>query len=63
MKEALNKFREAFQSKKGGNFGIGPMRTEKHKILSIVVLNMARITIISLILIDFVPIFVIFNLF
>ena len=38
------------------------MRTQKHKILSIIVLNMAKYTIISLILIDFVPIFVIFNL-
>ena len=33
-----------------------------HKMLSIV-LNMAKYTIISLILIDFVPIFFIFNLF
>ena len=39
------------------------MRTQKHKILSIIVLNMAKYTIISLILIDFVPIFFIFNLF
>ena len=39
------------------------MRTQKHKILSIVVLNMAKYTIISLILIDFVPIFFILNLF
>ena len=39
------------------------MRTHKHKMLSIVVLNMAKYTIISLILIDFVPIFFIFNLF
>ena len=39
------------------------MRTKKHKMLSIVVLNMAKYTIISLILTDFVPIFFIFNLF
>ena len=39
------------------------MRTQKHKILSIIVLNMAKYTIISLILIDFVPIFVTVNLF
>ena len=39
------------------------MRTQKDKILSIVVLNMAKYTIISLILTDFVPIFFIFNLF
>ena len=39
------------------------MRTQKHKILSIAVLNMAKYTIISLILTDFVPIFFIFNLF
>ena len=39
------------------------MRTPKHKILTIVVLNMAKYTIISLILTDFVPIFFIFNLF
>ena len=39
------------------------MRTQKDKILSIVVLNMAKYTFISLILIDFVPIFFIFNLF
>ena len=38
------------------------MRTQKHKILSIIVLNMAKYTIILLILIDFVPIFFIFNL-
>ena len=31
--------------------------------ISIIVLNMAKYTIISLILTDFVPIFVIFNLF
>ena len=35
------------------------MRTQKHKILSIVVLNMAKYTILT----DFVPIFFIFNLF
>ena len=39
------------------------MRTKKHKVLSIVVLNMAKYTIISLILSEFVPIFFIFNLF
>ena len=39
------------------------MRTQKHKILSLVVLNMAKYTIISLILIAFVPILFIFNLF
>ena len=39
------------------------MRTQKHKILSIIVLNMAKYTIVSLILTDFVPIFFIFNLF
>ena len=39
------------------------MRTQKHKILSIVVLNMAKYTIISLILTDFVQIFFIFSLF
>ena len=39
------------------------IRTQKHKMLSIVVLSMAKYTIISLILIDFVPIFFIFNLF
>ena len=39
------------------------MRTKKHKMLSIVVLNMAKYTIISLILTDFVPKFFIFNLF
>ena len=39
------------------------MRTQKHKILSIIVLKMAKYTIISLILIDFVPINFIFNLF
>ena len=33
------------------------MRTQKHTMLSIVVLNMAKYTIISLILTDFVPIF------
>ena len=33
------------------------MRTQKHKILSIIVLNMAKYTLISFILIDFVPIF------
>ena len=33
------------------------MRTKKHKMLSIVVLNMAKYTIISLILTDFEPIF------
>ena len=38
------------------------MRTKKHKILSIVVLNMAKYTNISLILVDFVPIFFIVNL-
>ena len=39
------------------------MRPKKHKNLSIFVLNMAKYTIISLILTDFVPIFFIFNLF
>ena len=39
------------------------MRTQKHKILSLIVLNMAKYTIISLILIDFVPIFFILNFF
>ena len=39
------------------------MRTQKHKILSIIVLNMAKYIIISLIFIYFVPIFFIFNLF
>ena len=39
------------------------LRTQKHKIWSIVLLNMAKYTIISLILTDFVPIFFIFNLF
>ena len=39
------------------------MRTQKHKIWSITVLNMAKYTIILLLLIDFVPIFFIFNLF
>ena len=39
------------------------MSTQKHKILSIVVLNMAKYTIISLILTDFVQIFFIFSLF
>ena len=39
------------------------MKTQKHTILSIFVLNMAKYTIISLILTDFVPIFFIFNLF
>ena len=39
------------------------MRSQKHNISSIVVLNMAKYTIISLILTDFVPIFFIFNLF
>ena len=38
----------------------GPL---KHKILSFVVQNMAKYTIILLVLIDFVPIFFIFNLF
>ena len=33
------------------------MRTQKYKMLSIVVLNMAKYTIISLILIDYLPIF------
>ena len=33
------------------------IRTNKHKILSFVALNMAKYTIISLILIDFVPMF------
>ena len=37
--------------------------TQKHKMLSIVVLNMAKYTIISLILTNFVPIFFIYNLF
>ena len=37
--------------------------TQKHKILLFVVLNMAKYTIILLILIDLVPIFFIFNLF
>ena len=39
------------------------MRTQKHKMLSIVVINMAKYTIISLRLIDFVRIIFIFNLF
>ena len=39
------------------------MRAQKYKILSFVVLNMAKYTIIILILIDLVPIFFIFNLF
>ena len=39
------------------------MGTQKHKIWSVIVLNMAKYTIISLILINFVPIFFIFNLF
>ena len=39
------------------------MRTQKHKILSIVVLNMAKYTMLSLILTDFVAIFFIFSLF
>ena len=39
------------------------MRTQKHRILTIVVLNMAKYTIISLILTDFVPIFFILHLF
>ena len=39
------------------------MRTQKHKILSIVVLNMAKYTFISLIITDFVQIFFIFSLF
>ena len=67
----FHRVREAFQSKKLGNFGLGPnrqggrvvKRTQKHKVLSIVVLNMAKFTSISLLLIDFVPIFFIFNLF
>ena len=55
--------REAFQTKKRGNLGNVPNRSQKNKMLSIVVLNMAKYTIISLILTDFVPIFFIFNLF
>ena len=39
------------------------MRTQKHTILSIIVLNMAKYTIISLILTDFVPIYFMFNFF
>ena len=39
------------------------IRTQKHKILSIVVLNMAKFTIISFLLIDFVSILFIFNSF
>ena len=39
------------------------MSTQKHKILSIVFLNMAKYTILSLILIHFLPIFFIFKLF
>ena len=39
------------------------LRTQKHKMLSIVVLNMAKYTIISLILTDLVPICFIFKLF
>ena len=39
------------------------MRTQKHRILSIVILNMTKYTIISPILIDFLPTFFIFNLF
>ena len=39
------------------------MRTQKHKMLSTDVLNMAKHTHISLILIDFVQIIIIFNLF
>ena len=38
------------------------MRIQKHKIWSIIVLNMVKYTIKSLLLIDFVPIFVTFNL-
>ena len=46
-------FSETFQTTKQGNLGTGPN----------VVLNMAKYTIISLILTDFVPIFFIFNMF
>ena len=45
------------------NNSFSSYEVQKHKILSNVVLNMSKYTIISLILIDFVPIFFIFNLF
>ena len=68
------KFKKKFGNQKSPKFQRVPktnkimthfhlMRTQKHKIWSIVVLNMAKYTIISLILTDFVPIFFIFNLF